>query len=108
MKIWTEAYRPFIMGGDVNAPIYCNVPVEGPIDVGKGYKVFVATSPNGRTFIAESITGAVVGISLKEVCTDIRLADDLIMKKQITEAKERVLSAYLITPDEFWGLLRAA
>jgi hypothetical protein len=36
MLIWTTAYRPFIMGGNVNAPIGIKVEVGEKIHVGKG------------------------------------------------------------------------
>jgi hypothetical protein len=75
MKIWTRAYRPFLMGGNVNAPIICDVPVSGPFDIGGGQQGYLAVSPKGHTFVAESVTGAIVGSTIKDVKTDIATAD---------------------------------
>jgi hypothetical protein len=108
MKIWTEAYRPFIMGGDCNAPIICDVPVDGPFDLGAGYQGFLAVSPNGETFVAESVTGAIVGATVKTVREDIATAEKAVMDSQIEWAKKRVLKACVVSRTEFWRLLRAA
>jgi hypothetical protein len=108
MKIWTEAYRPWIMGGDCNAPISCEMDVIGPFDLGKGYQGFLAISPLGKTFVAEGETGAIVGSTIEDVCNDIKTADEAVMEKQNAKARERVLYATPVTQDEFWKLLRAA
>lgn len=107
MRIWTEAYRPFIMGGDCNAPIICDVPVTGPFDLGRGYQGFLAVSPNGKTFVAESFTGAIVGSTLNGVREDIEDADAMVMEEQIAHARKRVLQAATVSRDEFWKMLRA-
>ncbi len=107
MRIWTEAYRPLIMGGDCNAPIICDVPVTGPFDLGKGHQGFLAVSPNRKTFVAESITGAIVGSTVEAVRKDIKIADEAVMEEQVTSARRRVLRANTVSRDEFWNLLRA-
>lgn len=106
MRIWTEAYRPWIMGGDCNAPIVCDVPVDGPFDLG-GFQCFLATSPSGKTFVAEGITGAIVGPTIEAVCSDIEAADEAIVEEQIAHAKIRVLRADTVSWKVFWRLLRA-
>lgn len=108
MKIWARAYRPFIMGGNCHAPIICDVPVDGPFDLGMGYQGFLAVSPSGKTFVAESITGAIVGPTVKAVRQDIKVADKVVMEEQIARAKERVLCAQVVSQSEFWKMLRAA
>lgn len=107
VKIWTEAYRPWIMGGDCNAPVICDVPVDGPFDLGGGYQGFLAMSPSGKTFVAESITGAIVGATVNAVRNDIKAADKTVMEEQVAHAKKRVLSTAPVSPNEFWRLLRA-
>lgn len=107
MRIWTFAYRPWIMGGNVNAPVMCDVPVTGPYDVGKGLQVYLATSPSGRTFVAESITGALVGPTVPDVRADVELATKEVMDKQIEDAKSAVLGVHMIAVKNFWMLLRA-
>lgn len=104
--IWTWGYRPFIMGGDVNYVLACKVPCTGPFKVGRGYEVYVATAPNGTTFVAEAQSGAIVGGSLEQVREDIRTGDPKMMQKQVTEALESAKKAEIKSPDFFWGALK--
>ncbi len=103
LTIWTKAYRPFIFGGDVNAPIATMVNVGDPLDAGKGIMVHCVHSPAGRLFVCEATTGAIVGGSLEDVKKDILEGDVEVMKQQIEDAKERVKKAVHVTADEFWG-----
>ena len=105
--IWTEAYRPFIMGGDVNAPVSCDAEVADPIDAGRGFWVYRVVSPSGKSFFAEKSTGAIIGSSLKEVKEDIRTANLSVMRKQIRDAKVRASHCVPVSVAEFWRLLRA-
>lgn len=105
-RIWTEAYTPFIMGGDVNAPISTEIEVGDPVDVGRGVQVYLIASPDGETHVAESITGALVGTSIKKVKEDVAEGDIEIMKQQIEAAKERVKEARLFSNEEFWSMFR--
>lgn len=104
--IWTEGYRPFVMGGSVYYPIGCKVECEGPHEIGLGYRAWVATAPNGRTFVAESMTGAIVGPTLEQVREDIRTGDPAIMKQQVAAAKQRAKAIEFTTPDKFWTALK--
>jgi len=106
MKIWTEAYRPFMMGGDVNAPISTEVEVGEPVDLDHGIQVYIVAAPNGRTYVAESITGAFVGMSIDEVKQHIAEGDPEVIWKQIEDAKERVKKARPLDPEQFWSLLQ--
>lgn len=85
-RIWTRAYRPFIMGGDVNAPIYTEVEATDPVDVGQDIQCFLVVAPNGRTFAAESETGAIVGDSIDAVKADMAEADPAVVAEQMAEA----------------------
>ena len=107
MKILTEKYCPFVMGGNVWQPITCNVEVDGPHDLGKGFKGYIATAPNGTTFIIEEKSGALVGPDLKTVREDIAQCDDIsLMNKQVEDAIVKMKRAEEISPDEFWRLLK--
>lgn len=108
MKVWTEAYRPFIMGGDANAPVCCDLEPASPLlDLGKGYQGVLVVSPVGKTFIAETITGGIVGKYIDEVRADVESADEEVMKTQIQAGKLRSEVAVPVTQQEFWRLLRA-
>lgn len=102
MRVWTEAYSPFIMGGDVRAPIGAEVEAGEPINLG-GVSVCVVHSPAGRTFIAEASTGAFVGTSLGMVKKDLSAADPTVIKKQLKDAAERAKKVRWLDTDKFWA-----
>lgn len=105
LKVWTEAYRPFILGGDVNAPIMTEIECGNPIAVGKGVNVVEIISPHGTVHIAECTTGALVGTSLFDVRQDIEFASEKIIEEQLSEGKKRVKKATIISAERFWELL---
>ncbi len=106
MKVWTEAYRPFMMGGDVNAPICALLEVDGPFDLGGGINGYLATSPTGTIHVAEETTGAFVGMSIDQVREDIATADPAVIREQLAGAIERAKEATPFEEDEFWGMLQ--
>lgn len=106
IKVWTEAYRPFVMGGRVRYPVMAEVEATGPHALGKGYFGYLITAPDGSTLVAESETGALVGPTLEEVKADIKSATKQIMKEQIEHARERVKIAEQTSADNFWKMLR--
>lgn len=105
LTIWTEAYSPFIVGGDVNAPICTTVEIDEPIDMGSGIKAYLITSPFGKTYVVESITGGIVGNSIKEVRKDIECGNEKVMSKQVQNAKERIKKARHLSVEEFWKIM---
>lgn len=106
LKIWTEAYSPFIMGGDVNAPIATEVEVGEPVVLAEGISVYLITSPTGSTYVAEATTGAFVGTSMEQVRADVEDADPAVMKQQLEAASERVKKAEMLEPERFWSRFR--
>lgn len=106
LLVWTEAYSPFIMGGDVNAPIATEIEVVDPILLDHGIVVYLVTSPKGEVFVAESTTGAFVGDSLDKVRQDVANADPKVMSQQLERARERLKKANILSPDEFWARFR--
>ena len=105
MKVWTLEYVPFVMGGSVWQPIYCDIEIQGTYDLGKGYKGHLVVAPNGKTFVAESETGAFVGPTIDAVRKDIKKATKKVMKQQIEDAKVQVKNAKEVKPEEFWRKL---
>lgn len=106
LTIWTYAYRPFILGGNVNGPISCDVEIGHPIAIGRGLYAYEIQSPNSRRVaIAESTTGAIVGTSVEMVRQDIRDGNPRTMRDQLREA-EIVARRDVdnIGWDRFWGL----
>ena len=106
MKVFTIGYFPFLMGGYPYQPISCEVEADGPHSIGKGYKGYVVTAPNGKTFVAEATSGAFVGPDLKTVREDIKLGEKKTMAKQVADAVEQGKGAKELTPDKFWGMLK--
>ena len=108
VDVWTAAYTPFIMGGDVNAPILTTVPAAGPFDLGRGFKGYLVTAPSGKTFVAEATTGAFVGPTIESVKKDIaKCTDIMLMKMQVSEAAELKKKARRVAPERFWTGLKA-
>ena len=103
MLVWTEAYSPFIMGGDVNAPIATEVEVGEPVQLDHGIVVHLVPSPRGEVFVVEATTGAFVGTKLDEVKKDVSESDPDIIRMQLVAAKERVKKATILDKEKFWA-----
>lgn len=106
LVVWTKAYRPFLMGGDVHQPVGIEVTVYNPVSLGRGYKGHLITAPNGRTFVAEATTGAFVGPTFEAVKQDIKTGDPKLMKQQMKDAAAMRVKVDVITPAEFWSMLK--
>lgn len=104
MRIWTLAYRPFLLG-DPNTPISTDVEPIMSYVASDSITLHEFISPGGVTLIAEGVTGAVVGRDLAEVLNDIREGDPAVMKQQIQQAQKVVRNATFMYPDEFWTLV---
>ncbi len=104
--VWTEAYMPFIMGGDCNAPIATELEVGDPVDLGKGISAYVVVAPSGALFVAEATTGAFVGTDIEQVKKDVNDADPAVMKNQIEAAKKRFEKARMMDKGKFWSLFK--
>jgi len=106
IKVFTLGYFPFIMGGNVWQEICIDVEADGPYDIGKGYKGYVVTAPNGKTFVAEATSGALVGPDIKTVKEDISIGEQKMMDKQVAQAVEQSKKAKTLSSDEFWKMLK--
>ena len=105
VQVYTLAYFPFTMGGNVWQPIACVVDATGPYAIGRGYRAYVVTAPNGETFVAEAETGAFVGPSLKQVRREVRAGDPAEMDRKIAKSRTDAANARAISADEFWRKL---
>jgi len=103
--MWTAAYRPFRMGGNVNQPVGIEVTVGEPIPLDHGISVYVVVTPDGRKAIVEAMSGGIVGTSLEQVKRDIEDADPAMMRDQIVRACEQRKEVDILDdPDEFYGI----
>ena len=106
IMIYTEAYSPFIFGGDVRRPIACKTKAYmGPYKLGKGFEGYLL-QVNGKSYIAEKTTGALVGPSLEAVMKDIKTGKKSVMKEQVKQAKQRAAYAKIINEAEFWRRIK--
>lgn len=104
--IWTQAYNPFIMGGDVNAPMGCRIEVGEAVDAGKGFKVHVVRAPRGRTYVIEATTGGIIGNDLGAVQKDILECEDQnFMRRQVHNARAEMAKVFEVKPKKFWRIL---
>ena len=106
IRIYTEYYRPFGMGGDLNRPIATVVKLNELIECNKGITIGRVTSPLGRHYFVDPISGGIVGDNLRTVKSDIAKGDIKVIKKQISDAKKRREKAQLLTNEEFWKLIK--
>ncbi len=107
MIIWTEAYRPFIMGGDVYAPISTEVDDKRLATARfrkQGVSVCLVPNPAGGIVVAEQTTGAIVGNDFRTVTGDLNEADPEVVAKQLAEAAKRRKKCTALPPNEFWRL----
>lgn len=105
MEVWTRAYRPFIMGGDCNASVKCRLPVDGPYDIGKGFKAYLVTGSDGTTRVAEAVSGGLIGPDLESVRKDVKAATKKVMKQQVKDAVAARDAAISIDEDEMKDII---
>jgi len=101
MIIWTEGYQPFIMGGDVNAPLGVEVEAGEPIDLGQDIRVHEIKFPDDQIAIVEATTGAIVGSDLQTVKADLSQADPVVVQQQLQAAQQRRLKVRTLSMAEF-------
>ena len=107
VRVYTLEYVPFVMGGNVWQPISTSVGHHGKYDLGKGFQGYLIYAPSGRTYVAESRSGALIGPSIFDVRLDITNCDNTnVMENQVMDAIEQSKTARKITKKEFWRLLK--
>lgn len=104
MIIWTEAYIPFIAGGDVNAPIGYEATVYVEVTL-EGIELCIVQTPLTKPtyVVAEKHSGAIAGTNVAEVIADIVKADRQIVAKQLAELLERRKKVNVLGSAEFWN-----
>ena len=101
--IWTAAYTPFMMGGDVHSPISTEIEIGESFDIGKEMRAYLVVSPSGKTHIAEAETGGFVGTDIEQVKKDVKNAKQEVVEEQIEWAKKEVKKAIRLDNEEFWA-----
>ena len=94
------------MGGDVSRSIATEMPVQGPYDVGRGYRIYLTISPSGNMFVAEATTGAIVRNSVEAVRKDIEEGDPKVMDEQMEWARKEGPKAEPLQSKTFWARMR--
>lgn len=110
VKIWSEFYFPFVMGGSVWQPAWTWAEAEDPTEPhGRGFFVQKVFGPIGQSRIIEASSGAIVGKTIEQVSQDILEADPAVMQKQVEDARRRFASYNNEkTQDAFWNALEKA
>ncbi len=107
IRVYTLEYVPFGMGGNVWRPVSTDVEHHGEYDLGKGFKGHVIYAPSGRTYVAESRSGAFVGPNIFDIRRDIATCENIkYMEQQVTDAIKQSKQARQIKAKEFWKLLK--
>jgi len=104
MKVWTKAYRPFIMGGNVNADVVADIQLNGQINVG-GTGLVMIQAPNGDLIWVCATTGGLLGEDLDSIRKDLAESNALVLAQQMIDMKDRGEKADPVTTEEFWKLL---
>ncbi len=104
--IWTLEYQPFRMGGDLHSPLATKVDVGEPVDIGNDQQAFVIVSPSGKTFVAETRTGAIVGTDIEQVRKDVAAGDPEVIRQQLDKAAGDIKNARHVSNEVFWGMMR--
>lgn len=105
LKIWTRAYRPFILGGNCHYQLSTTVEVDKAVSLGKGFKGHIVTAPNGETLIAEATSGGLVGPDLKSVRKDVKEGPKEVMVEQIAEGVKLREKSEEVEPEKFWQMM---
>jgi len=100
--IWTTRNNPFGLGKTIDY-VGCVLDCNGPFNLGKGFKGWVATAPNGKKFVAEHETGAIVGNDLELVKTDVANASKQTIMEQLGEALKNLPRVQILSTDQFWS-----
>lgn len=94
-------------GSDPHNPLFlsCDLPADGPHPVGNGFHCHLITIPSGRTFVAESTSGAIISDSLESVRREVSTGDTGDFTQQIRDGIRWAALAKPISQDEFHAML---
>ena len=106
LKIWTLAYRPFVMGGRTNYSAATELEVSDPVTIREpGIKVCESDTPRGKR-VALYPNGAIVGDSIEEVTADLTSAPAPVIEAQLWWAAEEAAKAELMSNEQFFNIYR--
>lgn len=100
LEVWTRSYNPLILGGDVYGKVKCKMNVEGPYDIGKGFKAYLVEDKDGNTKVAEEISGGIIGPDLETVRKDVAEGEKNVMQAQVKSGRQEREKAKTITIKE--------
>lgn len=104
IRVWTWGYFPITMGGRMWRPMATVLDATGPHELGRGFRGFLVTGPDGVTAVAEAQSGAIVGDNLESVRADITACGSCeVMRKQVEYARTEDRSDEVeLLPEEWW------
>ena len=104
-KIWTNTYRPFVMGGSVNEGIYTIVPIIEKRTI-NDFDFFSFQTSKGSIRVAESQTGGIIADSFEELIKNIEGCSKEVLQAQIDKAKSLITDMTEKTNEEFFSLYK--
>jgi hypothetical protein len=106
-KIWTYMKLSFMtMGGDLRMkPRHIMVDAKGPFDLGKGFKAYTTTAPNGKTVVFCAKSKGIIGYDLDKVKKDVADGEIAVMKTQVSSAAKESKTSEEIDVPSFWQKL---
>lgn len=103
MRVFTRAYRPFLMGGNCNANLAAEIETVRTVTV-HSYTLHLIVSPDGKKEAwVDDVSGGLVGGNLGEVENDIAKADRTFLDLQLEEQRIVGEAAEPVDADEFWS-----
>jgi hypothetical protein len=106
-RVWTQCYRPFRTGGDVNQPTSAKLTISGVIDLGKGFKAYTAISPKDNlTYFIDPVSHGLLGVNLSDIKWGVENSTKTKINKQLAQMKKIGEKADTITANQFWSMLK--
>lgn len=105
MRIWTQYYNAFVMGGSCWQDMATEVDVDAsPVyEVGEGLYVVELVIPGKGPVFADLISGGLVGDDLEQMRTDTANRGAEQVRQDCLKMKERGAGAELVDEEKFWG-----
>lgn len=104
MKIWTTAYRPLKIGGNVRRNIATEVEIEDSewFELANGF--YGARLENG--IYIDKVSGGLLGRDLDMIIEDIESSDIEVIERQLLDMILERDKAEVISNEEFFNLIR--
>ena len=101
LRIWSQGFRPFIMGGDVHRPMACEITSYSESFLLAKVSIRAAIRPDGVMVFLEP-GGGIVGDQIAVLRRDLMKCSPKLAKEQMERSKKLNDYALLMPEEEFW------